>query len=55
MRVLVVDDSTIFRKVVRDAAPKDYKFSAIVQAVVKSDQFKTRRMPQPQPVQKASR
>jgi len=48
-------DMPTVRKIVRDAAPKDYKFSAIVQAVVKSDQFKTRRVPQPQPVEKASR
>ena len=53
-RVADYYDMPTVRKVVRDAAPKDYKFSAIVQAVVKSDQFKTRRMPQPQPVQKAS-
>jgi hypothetical protein len=35
------------RKIVRDAAAKDYKFSAIVQQVVKSDQFKMHRVPQP--------
>jgi hypothetical protein len=42
---------------VRDAAAKDYKFSAIVQAVVKSDQFKMRRAPQPkaEPVQSAKK
>jgi len=40
------------RKIVRDTASKDYKFSAIVQAVVNSDQFKMRRVPQP--VQSAS-
>jgi len=40
-------DMPTVRRIVRDAAPKDYKFSAIVQAVVKSDQFKMRRAPQP--------
>jgi mono/diheme cytochrome c family protein len=40
-------DMPTVRRIVRDAAAKDYKFSAIVQAVVKSDQFKMRRVPQP--------
>ena len=50
-------DMPTVRKIVRDTAAKDYKFSAIVQAVVKSDQFKMRRVPQPQPdpVQTASK
>jgi hypothetical protein len=38
---------------VHDSAAKDYRFSAIVQAVVKSDQFKMRRVPPP--VQSASK
>src|SRR5579862_4487546 len=46
-------DMPTVRKIVRDAAVKDYKLSAIVQAVVKSDQFRMRRAPQP--VQSASR
>jgi mono/diheme cytochrome c family protein len=46
-------DMPTVRKIVRDAAAKDYKLSAIVQAVVKSEQFKMRRAPQP--VQSASR
>ena len=41
------------RSIVRDTAAKDYRFSAIVQAVVKSDQFRMRRVPQPEPVQSA--
>ncbi len=45
-------DMPTVRKIVRDTAAKDYKFSAIVQAVVKSEQFKMRRVPQP--VQSAS-
>ena len=46
-------DMPTVRKIVRDTAAKDYKFSAIVQAVVKSEQFKMRRAPQP--VQSASK
>jgi mono/diheme cytochrome c family protein len=40
-------DMPTVRKIVRDSAAKNYKFSAIVQAVVKSDQFRMRRVPQP--------
>ena len=40
-------DMPTVRKIVRDTAAKDYKFSAIVQAVVKSEQFKMRRVPPP--------
>ena len=46
-------DMPTVRRIVRDAAAKDYKFSAIVQAIVKSEQFKMRRVPQPEPVQSA--
>ncbi len=46
-------DMPTVRRIVRDTAAKDYKFSAIVQAVVNSEQFKMRRAPQP--VQSASR
>jgi hypothetical protein len=45
-------DLPTVRKIVRDSAARDYKFSAIVQAVVKSEQFEMRRAPQP--VQSAS-
>jgi hypothetical protein len=48
-------DMPTVRKIVRDTAAKDYKFSAIVQAVVKSEQFQMRRVPEPKPVQSASR
>lgn len=44
-------DMPTVRKIVRDAAAKDYKFSAIVLAVVNTDQFKMRRVPQAAPVQ----
>ena len=47
-------DMPTVRRIVRDAATKDYKFSAIVQDVVKTDQFRMRRIPQAQPVQSAS-
>jgi mono/diheme cytochrome c family protein len=40
-------DMPTVRKIVRDAATKDYRFSAIVQDIVKSDQFRMRRVPQP--------
>ncbi len=46
-------DMPTVRKIVRDAAAKDYKVSTIVQAVVKSEQFEMRRVPPP--VQSASR
>jgi len=36
-------DMPTVRKIVRDTAAKDYKFSSIVQAVVKSEQFRMRR------------
>jgi hypothetical protein len=47
-------DMPTIRKIVKDTSAKDYKFSAIVQAVVKTDQFRMRRVPQPVPVQSAS-
>ncbi len=47
-------DMPTVRKIVRDTAAKDYKFSAIVEAVVNTDQFRMRRVPQPRPVQSAS-
>ena len=47
-------DMPTVRKIVRDTAAQDYKFSAIVEAVVKSDQFRMRRVPQAQTVQSAS-
>jgi hypothetical protein len=47
-------DMPTVRKIVRDTRGADYKFSAIVQAVVNTDQFKMRRVPPPEPVQSAS-
>jgi len=46
-------DMPTVRRIVRETGLKDYKFSAIVQAVVRSEQFRMRRAPQP--VQSASR
>ncbi|HEX5230272.1 MAG TPA: DUF1588 domain-containing protein, partial [Bryobacteraceae bacterium] len=50
-------DMPAVRKIVRDAAAQNYRFSAIVEAVVASDQFQMHRVPQPkpEPVQSASR
>src|SRR3984885_7396809 len=48
-------DMPAVRKIVRDTRANDYKFSAIVQAVVNTEQFKMRRVPQPEPVQSARR
>jgi Protein of unknown function (DUF1592)/Protein of unknown function (DUF1588)/Protein of unknown function (DUF1585)/Protein of unknown function (DUF1595)/Protein of unknown function (DUF1587)/Cytochrome C oxidase, cbb3-type, subunit III len=45
------------RKIVRDTAGRNYRFSAIVEDIVASDQFKMHRVPQPkpEPVQSARR
>ena len=48
-------DMPTVRRIVRDTAAKDYRFSAIVQAVVKSEQFKMRRVPQPEPALSAKK
>jgi len=46
-------DMPAVRKIVRDTAAKNYRFSAIVEAIVNTDQFRLRRVPQSQPVQSA--
>ena len=50
-------DMPAVRRIVRETAAQDYKFSAIIQAVVNTDQFRMRRVPEPkqQPIQRASR
>jgi hypothetical protein len=48
-------DMPTVRRIARETEAKDYRFSAIVQAVVKSDQFRMRRVPQPEPVQSAKK
>jgi hypothetical protein len=40
-------DMPTVRRIVRGAASDNYKFSTLVQAIVRSDQFKMRRVPQP--------
>jgi hypothetical protein len=45
-RKLEAWDMPAVRRIVRDAAPGGYRFSALVQAVVRSEQFRMRRMPQ---------
>jgi hypothetical protein len=48
-------DMPTVRRIVRETAAKDYKFSAIVEEVVNSDQFKMRRAPAAAPVQSAKK
>jgi hypothetical protein len=40
-------DMPTVRRIVRGAAGTDYRFSALVQAIVRSEQFRMRRVPQP--------
>jgi hypothetical protein len=40
-------DMPAVRRIVRNAAAGDYRFSALVQGVVRSEQFRMRRAPQP--------
>ncbi len=42
-------DMPAVRRIVRGSAASDYRFSSIVQAIVKSDQFRMRRVPQAAP------
>jgi mono/diheme cytochrome c family protein len=46
-RKLEYYDMPTVRRIVRGAAGGDYRFSALVQAVIRSEQFKMRRVPQP--------
>ena len=46
-RKLEYYDMPTVRRIVRDAAGTDYRFSSLVQAVVRSDQFRMRRVPAP--------
>jgi hypothetical protein len=45
-RKLEYYDMPTVRRIVRGAAATDYRFSSLVQAVVKSEQFRARRVPQ---------
>ena len=49
-RTLRYKDMPTVRQIVRGAAGADYRLTAIVQAVVKSEQFRMRRAPKPAPV-----
>ena len=46
-RKLEYHDMPTVRRIVRGAAASDYRFSGLVQAVVRSEQFRMRRVPQP--------
>jgi mono/diheme cytochrome c family protein len=46
-RTLQYYDMPTVRRIVHNAAADDYKFSGLVQAVVRSEQFRMRRAPQP--------
>jgi hypothetical protein len=46
-RTLQFYDMPTVRRIVHNAAADDYKFSGLVQAVVRSEQFRMRRAPQP--------
>ncbi len=46
-RKLEYVDMPTVRRIVRGAAKDDYKFSTLVQAIVQSEQFRKRRVPQP--------
>jgi hypothetical protein len=48
-RKLEYYDMPTVRRIVRDGARSDYRFSALVQAVVRSDQFRMRRVPHAAP------
>jgi mono/diheme cytochrome c family protein len=46
-RKLEYYDMPTVRRIVRGAAPDNYRFSALVQAIVQSEQFRKHRVPQP--------
>jgi hypothetical protein len=46
-RKLEYYDMPTVRRIVREAAGNDYRFATLVQAVVRSEQFRMRRVPQP--------
>jgi hypothetical protein len=46
-RTLDYYDMPAVRKIVRDAAAEEYRFSSIVRGVVESQQFRERRVPGP--------
>ena len=48
-------DMPTVRRIVHGAVSSDYRFSTIVQAVVRSEQFRMRRVPQPAPVSESTK
>jgi hypothetical protein len=52
-RKLEAHDMPAVRQIVRGAAAGGYRFSSLVQGVIKSDQFRLRRVPQPVATQTA--
>ncbi|HKH69854.1 MAG TPA: DUF1592 domain-containing protein [Vicinamibacterales bacterium] len=48
-------DMPTIRRIVHGAAASDYRFSNIVQSVVRSEQFRMRRVPQPAPVSESTK
>jgi hypothetical protein len=48
-RTLQYYDLPTVRRIVRGAAAGDYRFSTLIQSVVRSEQFRMRRVPQPAP------
>jgi hypothetical protein len=52
-RKLEAYDMPAVRQIVRSSAAGGYKFSSLVQGVIKSDQFRLRRVPQPAATQTA--
>jgi hypothetical protein len=47
-RTLEYYDMPAIRRIVREAASADFRFSTLVQSVVRSEQFRMRRVPQPE-------
>ena len=54
-RTLQPYDMPAVRRMVRGAAGGDFKFSTLVQSVVRSEQFRMRRMPQPATIAQSSK
>jgi hypothetical protein len=53
-RTLQPHDMPTVRRIVRGAATREYRFSALVEAVVRSEQFRMRRVPSPADARPAS-
>ena len=53
-RTLEYYDMPTVRRIVRGASSREYRFSAVVEGVVKSEQFRMRRVPSPAPARPAA-